>query len=50
MRLAVRAWFSFLITACLDWLDNREPSRDALRELCIETLMGAIAAASHAAS
>jgi len=50
MRLAVRAWLSFLITACLDWLDNREPSRDALRELCVETLLGAIAAVSRAAA
>src|SRR5271167_5028370 len=45
MRLTVRAWLSFLVTACLDWLDNREPSRDALRELCIETLLGATASA-----
>jgi len=50
MALAVRAWLSFLVTACLEWLDNGEPSRQVLRELCVETLRGAIAAVSQAAS
>ncbi|AHH96661.1 TetR/AcrR family transcriptional regulator [Kutzneria albida] len=42
LRLAVRGWFSFLTTVCLDWLDNPEISREQLRDLCARTLLSAV--------
>jgi len=46
LRLAVRSWLSFLITACLEWLEQPACSRQELRELCVNTLVAAIAAAA----
>ncbi|MDQ8702585.1 TetR/AcrR family transcriptional regulator [Streptomyces sp. LHD-70] len=43
-RLAVRGWLSFLVTVCLDWLDEPDLGRDEVRELCARTLLGAIRA------
>ncbi|HKT02165.1 MAG TPA: TetR/AcrR family transcriptional regulator [Rugosimonospora sp.] len=39
VRLAVRGWLLFVITVCLDWLDNRTVSRDTLRDLCAAALI-----------
>ncbi|MFM9371959.1 TetR/AcrR family transcriptional regulator [Streptomyces sp. Da 82-17] len=44
LRLAVRGWLAFLVTVCLDWLDEPDLSRDEVRELCARTLLGAISA------
>ncbi len=46
-RVAVRGWLSFLVTCCLDWLETGSPSRDRLRDLCVDTLIGAIASAAR---
>ncbi|MDI3422569.1 TetR/AcrR family transcriptional regulator [Streptomyces luteolus] len=42
IRLAVRGWLSFMVTVCLDWLDEPDLGRDEVRELCARTLLGAI--------
>jgi len=47
LRIAVRAWLAFVICACLEWLEQRRIDRDSLRDLCIETLAGAVAAADR---
>jgi AcrR family transcriptional regulator len=43
LRLAVRGWLSFLVTVCLEWLDEepRQP-RDHVRDLCARTLLAAV--------
>lgn len=47
VRLAVRGWLSFLVAVCLDWLENPVLDRAAVRELCADTLTGALRASGH---
>ncbi|MGA4837899.1 TetR/AcrR family transcriptional regulator [Streptomyces sp. G45] len=42
LRLAVRGWLAFMVAVCLEWLDERELSREQVRDLCARTLLGAI--------
>lgn len=49
VRLAVRGWLSFLVAVCLDWLENPVLDRTAVRELCADTLTGALGASGHRA-
>ena len=48
LRMAVRGWIGFVEAASLDWLEHRDLPRDALRELLIGTLGGAVTAAGGA--
>ena len=48
LRLAVRSWIAFLVTAVLEWLDRRDVPRERLRELLAQTLVGALEAAGKA--
>lgn len=43
LRIAVRGWLSFMVTVCLEWLEE-EPRmpRDHVRDLCARALLGAI--------
>jgi AcrR family transcriptional regulator len=43
-RVAVRGWLWFMDGACLDWIAQRDISRDELRGLLIGTLVGALMA------
>lgn len=43
VRLAVRGWLSFLVSVCLEWLDEPEMPRSQVRDLCARTLLGAVA-------
>jgi AcrR family transcriptional regulator len=45
VRTAVRAWLWFMDGACIDWLHNRDLSRDELRGLLLGTLFGAVGSA-----
>jgi hypothetical protein len=45
--VAVRGWLSFLVACCLDWLETGSPQRDRLRDLCVDTLIGALASAAR---
>ncbi|MBA0049316.1 TetR/AcrR family transcriptional regulator [Mycobacteroides sp. LB1] len=45
LRLAVQGWIAFLIAVCLDWLDDPSITREELRDQCVRTLRGVIAAA-----
>ncbi|MGW8380826.1 TetR/AcrR family transcriptional regulator [Streptomyces sp. ODS28] len=42
LRLAVRGWLAFLVSVCLEWLDEPEMPRDEVRELCARALLGAV--------
>jgi AcrR family transcriptional regulator len=44
-RLAAHGWLAFLVAATLRWLDDQSPSRIDVRDLCVDALLGAIAAA-----
>ena len=44
-RAAVHGWLWFMDGAILNWLENRDLSRDELRDLFLGTLMGALMAA-----
>jgi AcrR family transcriptional regulator len=44
-RTAVRGWLWFMDGACLDWIEERDVDREALRELLLGTLAGALLAA-----
>jgi AcrR family transcriptional regulator len=46
VRTAALAWLWFLDGALLDWLERRDISREALRELLLGTLRGALQAAT----
>jgi hypothetical protein len=48
VRLAVHGWFRFLIDACLRWLETRAVDRDALCDVCVDTLFSAVASATRA--
>jgi AcrR family transcriptional regulator len=42
LRIAVRGWLSFMVTVCLEWLDEPGMPRDHVRDLCARALLGAI--------
>jgi len=44
-RAAVKAWLWFMDGAILDWLTNRDFTREQLRDVLIAALLGALAAA-----
>jgi AcrR family transcriptional regulator len=44
-RAAVRGWLWFMDGACLEWIEQRQVSRDELRGLLVGTLFGALLAA-----
>ena len=46
-RAAVRAWFWFMDGVCLDWLDHRDLTRTEVRDLLLDTLLGALTAAGQ---
>jgi AcrR family transcriptional regulator len=50
VRLAVHGWFRFLIDVCLRWLETRTVERDALCDVCVDTLFSAVASATRAAT
>lgn len=45
LATAVHAWLWFLDGACLDWIEREGLERDALRDLLVGTLLGAVSAA-----
>jgi AcrR family transcriptional regulator len=45
VRAAVRAWLWFMDGAILDWVEQRDLTRDQLRGLLLGTLLGAVTAA-----
>jgi AcrR family transcriptional regulator len=45
LRVTLRGWIGFVEAASLDWVERHEMGREALRDLCSEVLMGAIAVA-----
>jgi AcrR family transcriptional regulator len=45
LRAAVRAWLWFMDGAILDWVEQRDLTRDQLRGLLLGTLLGAVTAA-----
>lgn len=45
LRVTLRGWIGFVETASLDWVERREMGREALRDLCADVLIGAIAVA-----
>jgi AcrR family transcriptional regulator len=42
VRLAIRSWMTFVVSACLGWLEQGEVSREQVRELCANTLLHAV--------
>lgn len=42
LRIAVRGWLSFMVTVCLEWLEEPDMPRDHVRDLCARALLGAI--------
>ncbi|MFC7310439.1 TetR/AcrR family transcriptional regulator [Streptomyces monticola] len=42
LRLAVHGWLAFMISVCLEWLDEPGTSRERVRDLCARTLWGAL--------
>jgi AcrR family transcriptional regulator len=42
LRIAVRGWMSFMVTVCLEWLDEPSIPREDVRDLCARALLGAI--------
>jgi AcrR family transcriptional regulator len=44
-RIAVHGWLWYMDGACLNWIANRDLSRDELRDLLLGTLFGALTAA-----
>ena len=47
MRTAVRAWLWFMDGAILDWVEQRDLSREQLHALLLGTLGGALTAAGE---
>jgi AcrR family transcriptional regulator len=45
LRVTLRGWIGFVEAASLDWVERHEMGREALRDLCAEVLIGAIAVA-----
>jgi AcrR family transcriptional regulator len=44
-RIAVSGWLWFMDGACLNWIEHRDIDREALRDLLLGVLMGALVAA-----
>ena len=44
MQIAVRSWLHFMRNACHQWLDSTETSRDEVRDLCAQALIGTLVA------
>lgn len=42
LRIAVRGWLSFMVTVCLEWLEEPAMPREDVRDLCARALLGAI--------
>ncbi|MGH3309005.1 MAG: hypothetical protein ACRDP3_00180 [Streptomyces sp.] len=42
LRVAVRGWLSFMVTVCLEWLEEPGLPREHVRDLCARALLGAI--------
>ncbi|HEU4977671.1 MAG TPA: TetR/AcrR family transcriptional regulator [Solirubrobacteraceae bacterium] len=47
LRLAVRGWVGFAEAAALDWLEHGGAEREDLRELLVQTLLGALRTAGE---
>ena len=47
LTLALEGWFSFVEGVTLAWLGRRDLERDAVRDLCISALEGAVIAAGE---
>jgi AcrR family transcriptional regulator len=50
LRAAVRGWLWFMDGAILDWVEQRDMTRDQLRGLLLGTLLGAVSAAGEGAA
>jgi hypothetical protein len=48
VQLAVHGWMRFLAATCLRWLDDPSVGREALADLCVDTLFSAVASATRA--
>jgi len=46
--LAIHGWMRFLAATCLRWLDDPSIGREALADLCVDTLFSAVASATRA--
>lgn len=44
MQIAVRSWLHFMRNACHQWLDATDTTRDEVRDLCAQTLVGTLLA------
>lgn len=44
VRIAVRSWLTFLRTACHEWLNAVDISRDKIRDLCVNSLISTLRA------
>jgi len=42
LRLAVRGWLAFMRSACHDWLDSADISKDEVREMCTQALVATL--------
>lgn len=42
LRLAVRGWLAFLVTVCLEWLEEPARPLEEIRALCTRTLLAAV--------
>lgn len=40
---AVMSWLMFVHVFCVEWLANRAPARDVVRDVCVGALLGALA-------
>lgn len=43
LTITVRGWLSYLVTACLNWIELGEMSRNDLRDLCVHVLADSLA-------
>lgn len=44
LRLAVRGWLAFMRSACHDWLRSGDIEQDAVRDVCVQTLVATLVA------
>lgn len=44
LRIAVRGWLAFMRSACHDWLNTGDVSREDVRDLCVQTLVATLLA------
>lgn len=44
LQIAVRSWLQFMRSACHQWLDARDTTRDEVRDLCSQALLGTLLA------